>query len=401
RLPSSTRAPQLWFDRDGQTLLVTAQDGSIRRLHLASGFVLDEFDSRAFGKLMASALSSDGRTMVTTGVAGRITVWDLGVGTTVRVLAHSIEERAEICYSRLTRDKRRLVTASEGGVVRIWDAATGAILHQFEVPNAVRVAIDGEGRRVLVATTARDRPAVLIDVTTGATIAGFEGIPRLVSSIATSRDGRAFALASYDGSVRVIDAVTGAETARIAVDTGRLSAVTFDPEGNPVAAGESGKVWLLDRATATVKRSFAAHATWIQDIEYSADGKRLVTAGRQDHTVKVWDAATNTLQLTLSAHKNNVMRAAFSPDGTWIATAGVDNTALIWDATTGELAWTFLGPTFTTEWSADSKQLFTTGIGGFIAAFSLGEDPRPPAVLAAELAARSPWALVDGRLQPR
>jgi WD40 repeat protein len=401
RLPAATHAPHLWFDRDGQTLLVTAQDGSVRRIHLASGVVLDEFDSRAFGKLMAGAFSFDGRTMVTTGVAGQITVWDLGVGNTVRVFAHPVEERAEICYSELTRDRQRLVTASEDGAVRIWDAATGAILQQFEVPNAVRVAVGNDGHRVLVGTTTSDRPAVLLDATTGARIASFEGITRLVSDIASSRDGRAFALALYDGTVRVIDAVTGAETARIAVDTRRISAVTFDLEGNPVAASESGKVWFLDRATATVKRSFAAHTTWIQDIEYSADGKRLVTAGRQDHTVKVWDAATGALQLTLSGHKNNVMRASFSPDGTWIATASVDNTALVWDATTGELAWTFLGPAFTAEWSADSRQLFTTGIDGFVAAFTLGEDPRPPAVLAAELAARSPWALVNGRLQPR
>jgi WD40 repeat protein len=199
----------------------------------------------------------------------------------------------------------------------------------------------------------------------------------------------------------VVDAATGAQTARIAVDTGRLSAVTFDPDGNPVAAGENGKVWIIDRTTGAVKRSFTAHATWIQDIEYSPDGKRLVTAGRQDHTVKVWDAATATLQLTLSGHKNNVMRASFSPDGTWIATSSVDNTALVWDATTGELAWTLVGPAYTAEWTADGKQLITTGTHGFVAAFPVGEPPRPPAVLAAELAARSPWALVDGRLQPR
>ena len=401
RLPPSAHSPQLWFDRDGQTMIVTAQDGSVRRIHLASGFVLDEFDSRAFGKLMASALSYDGHTLATTGVAGRITLWDLGVGTVVRVLAHPVEERAVISFSELSRDKQRLVTASDDGVVRLWDAATGQVLHQLAVPDAERVAVDLDGRRALVATHTRDKPPVLVDATTGAQIATIAGITRLVSGVASSRDGRAFALALYDGSVRVIDAATGAETARIAVDPGRLSAVTFDPEGNPVAAGESGKVWMLDRATGTVKRWFSAHTTWIQDIAYSPDGKRLVTAGRQDHTVKVWDAATGTLQLTLSGHKNNVMRASFSPDGTWIATTGVDNTAMVWDATTGELAWTFVGPSYTAEWSADSKHLFTTGIDGFAAVFALGDAPRSPGVLAAELAARSPWILVDGRLQPR
>ena len=400
-LPPAARAPHLWFARDGQTLLVTAQDGTVRRIHLASSFVLDEFDSRAFGKLMASALSSDGHTMVTTGVAGRITIWDLGVGTTARVFAHPANEGADIGFSALTHDRQRLVTAGDDGVVRVWDVATGAILHETRLPQAERVAIDGEGRHALIGTTLRDQPAFVIDLTTGATIATFEDFHKLVSGVASSRDGRAFALALYDGTVRVLDAATGAQTARIAVDTGRLSAVTFDPDGNPVAAGENGKVWIIDRTTGAVKRSFAAHTTWIQDIEYSPDGKRLVTAGRQDHTVKVWDAATATLQLTLSGHKNNVMRASFSPDGTWIATSSVDNTALVWDAATGELAWTFVGPAYTAEWTADGKQLITTGTHGLVAAFTVGEPPRPPAVLAAELAARSPWALVDGRLQPR
>jgi WD40 repeat protein len=265
----------------------------------------------------------------------------------------------------------------------------------------VRVAVGRDEHRVLVATSSRDRPAVVLDMVTGATVANLDGLGTIASSIASSRDGGAFALALYDGSVRMIDAVTGAQTARIPVENGRLSAVAFDPDGNPVAAAESGKVWFLDRATASARRSFAAHTTWIQDLEFSADGKRLVTAGRQDHAVKVWDPATGALQLTLTGHKNNVMNAAFSPDGTWIASVSVDNTALVWDAATGGLAWTLLGPGFTAAWSADGKQLYTTGIDGFIAAFALGEDPRPPAVLAAELAARSPWVLVDGRLQPR
>ena len=157
----------------------------------------------------------------------------------------------------------------------------------------------------------------------------------------------------------------------------------------------------LPEGKVQVVRVIAAHPTWIQDVEYSRDGTRIVTAGRQDHTAKVWEAATGRLLVTLSGHQNNLIRGTFSPDGTLIATSSMDNTAIVWDARTGEILRTIPGPCYSAVFSPRGNELFTGGHYGYGVIWDLRLDGRTPEELEAFVAERSPWMLVDGRARPR
>jgi WD40 repeat protein/serine/threonine protein kinase len=79
-----------------------------------------------------------------------------------------------------------------------------------------------------------------------------------------------------------------------------------------------------------------SHPEAITHVEFSPDGTRILSAGR-DGTARVWDAATgNTLFDTPPAHVGPINHAAFSPDGRQIVTGGQDKTARVWNAFTGE-----------------------------------------------------------------
>lgn len=73
----------------------------------------------------------------------------------------------------------------------------------------------------------------------------------------------------------------------------------------------------------------------VQGVAYSHDGERLVSASSDD-TARVWDASTGEELLTLAGHTSDVLSAEFSPDDGQIATAGADGTVRLWDAETGE-----------------------------------------------------------------
>ena len=137
--------------------------------------------------------------------------------------------------------------------------------------------------------------------------------------------------------VRFYDRKTGKVLTSWDAGLGELSAVAFNPDGSRIAVvsnqGNDAKIW--DVATRKELLVLKGHTDINWGIEFSPDGKRVITSG-SDGTARVWDTATGKLLFTLSGHTSTVVKARFSPDGKWIATAGKDGTTRLWEAATGK-----------------------------------------------------------------
>ncbi|WP_437736069.1 nSTAND1 domain-containing NTPase [Sorangium sp. So ce1335] len=111
-----------------------------------------------------------------------------------------------------------------------------------------------------------------------------------------------------------------------------------------------------------VARAMFSHPDSVLDASYSPDGKRIVTASK-DNTARVWNADGTGEPLVLRGHKEMVYSAAFSPDGKRILTTSFDNTARVWNADgTGEpLVLRGHGDRFlSAAFSPDGKRIVTT-----------------------------------------
>src|SRR3982074_3072872 len=64
------------------------------------------------------------------------------------------------------------------------------------------------------------------------------------------------------------------------------------------------------------------------------EGARIITCSA-DNTARVWDASTGAELLQLKGHDGPVRAVAVTPDGARIITGSADNTARVWDASTG------------------------------------------------------------------
>ncbi|GAA4006421.1 hypothetical protein GCM10022408_17750 [Hymenobacter fastidiosus] len=129
-------------------------------------------------------------------------------------------------------------------------------------------------------------------------------------------------------------------------------------------------------AQAQTPASAPAASAWLQGdiktkaallgVDYSPDGKRIVTCGL-GRDIVVYDVATRQPALTLKGHTDDVVCVKFSPNGRYIASGGVDHALILWDAITGELLRKNTDHTDYVRdvaFSPDSKRLASAGWDG-------------------------------------
>jgi WD40 repeat protein len=121
------------------------------------------------------------------------------------------------------------------------------------------------------------------------------------------------------------------------------------------------------------QQTFRGHKGTVTGVRWSPDGRRLASAS-SDGTIKVWDAHTGQEAYTLRGHTGGVYSVCWSPDGKRLASAGgtwnafkeqwVRGEVTVWEAETGKQALRLPGHARAVRsvcWSPDGRRLATAG----------------------------------------
>jgi hypothetical protein len=123
--------------------------------------------------------------------------------------------------------------------------------------------------------------------------------------------------------------------------TGAVSAVAYFPDGTRLAsASDDGTIKIIDMVSGEVVLELQGHEGEVKSVavcRYSKDGKdcvRLVSGGA-DKTVRVWDAKTGKCEQVMRGHGEAVTCVAVAPDGRSVVSGSQDETLRLWSLETG------------------------------------------------------------------
>src|SRR5205823_249724 len=141
------------------------------------------------------------------------------------------------------------------------------------------------------------------------------------------------AIASRDGRVFLWEPATDAVRAPLR-HSDDAREVEFSPDGRLlVTAGYEGslKVWDLQRLSAP-PTTFPLGGGAVTALAFSPDGQQLAVAVH-DRQLFLWTFRTSSSPVLLRGHSGFVKGLAFSPDGRRLAAGGSDRSVKVWDLT--------------------------------------------------------------------
>lgn len=169
-----------------------------------------------------------------------------------------------------------------------------------------------------------------------------------------------------DFAVRLWDAITGRELAKLTGKGKQVTGLAFSPDGKHIAMGDGSgtiKIWRLESGQ-LLNEFDESVAGWIFGLAFSRDGRKLAAALR-DGSIRVWDVVAGQRIATLIGHGARARSVAFSPDGKRLASCGDDQMVKVWDVERRQESLTLRrdGRVYSVTFSSDGSLLVASGAG--------------------------------------
>lgn len=401
---------------------VDSKPGKIRTWDRKNGILLREI-SIGFSYITAHSFAPDRNAVLTTCHELIAKLWDIDTGKIIYELKGHTDAISDCAFSL---DGKTILTVSYDSTAKLWDSLTGALLNSIEIyspkynlsctssPDGKKFitghsikntessestepsitcatlwdsktgepififkhrgsdvfgAFSNNGTHII--TTSIDNTARLWDSKTGELLKSLTPLYEKISNCIFSPTGDRILTADGTYSLMLWDVESG-EFIRRYVDrdmkTNRHHCA-FSPDGKSILINSSGNSEISSHASLwdvqTGKRNllFFGHSGYIFDIDFSPNGKYILTAS-DDHSAKLFDSQSGEELQSYNDHSSRVLSCAFSHDSKLVLTGSDDNTAKLWNCLTGELIYTFQGHTNAVQdckFSPNGQMVLTIG----------------------------------------
>jgi WD40 repeat protein len=302
----------LRFSTDGKTLILADWFGTFRILDAVAGterlkLEPQKLEERRYNDIRALAVSRDGKTAVTIYYGDSLVVWDLVGGKRLRefTFRNSLDRHTQKPIV-LTPDGKRLVVPYKDGSLHLLDVTSGKEVFAFEMsPKQLQnghpiVTISPDGRYLAYGGASygsHEAPfnsVTLCDMTTGKRLRELSSKERINEWVFLP-NSRSLAVSDAK-TICFFDVPSGKKTKSLHKSWG--GGLVFSSDGRKLAASVGTCILLRDVESGKILHSPIGHDWFIRSLQFSRDGKRLVSNTSGD--IIVWDVAQSR---TLAANR--------------------------------------------------------------------------------------------------
>ena len=329
------------------------------------------------GDILGGAISMHGRRVLTASQGGTAQIWELedpvmGAGQSGIVpgpmlySATMTNDGLHVLAQTQEKGQDLFELLNEKGIRVLKPLAIGSAGNFYPAPDGRHLLLYNSGDSEDTFKNVTFSNAQVWDFSTGQPVGAGSSISGIGKPFLSPDGGRILVAArDANGDVeRIYDAASGKVLGQFERKNVTGHAFSFDGANVVTEFQDSAQVW--NAATGQTVGSELKHSLWVNDAEFSQDGKRVVTAS-DDCTAVVWDAFTGTMIGKPMSHGGKVILAKFSPDaqGKYILTETQNHLAQVWDVATSKRVGAaihfgeFDGDPVELDFSPDGKMILT------------------------------------------
>lgn len=290
-------------------------------------------------QVAALAVSTDGKYLAAgTGFVSRpgsVRIWTVADHKEVLVYA-TAQGVASVAFSP---DSHFVASSGYDGQAVIRDFPSGKVVAVLPLDGIARLCYSPDGEKLLTVTEAKT--IKIWNAKTGAETARLDNPAVRCYCLAYSPDGKFFAVGGGDlqqgagpNEVIIWDAKTLKPVGKLANHGAPVMSVAFSKDSQLMATGSidtKARLWQVDGFK--LLGELEGHEDWVKALTFTPDGNMLAT-GSHDGTVRLWDVAKRMPLNRLDGHVAPVRAVAVSPDGKHLFSGGAERILKVWDLTT-------------------------------------------------------------------
>lgn len=366
------------FSPNGKQLVSGGADKQVLVWNVENRQPKDEPFNLHTASVSSVSFNASGDTIASASLDGRVILWDANrLSRLAKLVVNKPFALTRLAYHAAPDT---LIYGGAGGSLFVLDQATNQETELTGHTDTITaLAFQPDGKRF--ASASFDNTLRLWDAAThqqvGNSITSRGGI---INTLAFAPTGTQLVSADASGALIFREGDRILKTSQITTDTGAINSLVFNPSGTLLAlGGADNAIVLWDVASDQQIAAQTNLSASINALAFSPDGLTLASAG-SDNLVVLWDISNPAQPIqraTLTGHNSTVSALAYAPTGEFLVSGSNDGTIILWSSRGEIIGQPLVGHTGkigVVTFGADAKTLYSVGSDGRVLRWNLDDD---------------------------